>query len=177
MGIKGRLTSTCVTLATVIALMVCDMPALAHHAFSAEFDAKKPVHLEGAVTKVELINPHAWIHIDVRGADGKVSSWMIEAGSPNVLLRRGLTKNTVMPGTRVVVDGYQAKDGSLRANGRDITLPGGRKLFLGSSGTGAPYDDPLANVAPFGACAMLALWLVWNKLTAEKAAADGAGGA
>ena len=177
MGTKGWLTNTCVTLATVIALMVCDMPALAHHAFSAEFDAKKPVHLEGSVTKVELINPHAWIHIDVRGADDKVSSWMIEAGSPNVLLRRGLTKNTVMPGTRVVVDGYQAKDGSLRANGRDITLPDGRKLFLGSSGTGAPYDDPLANVAPFGASAMLAVCMVWNKLTAEKAAADGAGGA
>jgi len=176
-GIKGWLTNTCVTLATVIALMVCDMPALAHHAFSSEFDAKKPVHLEGVVTKVELINPHAWIHIDVRGPDGKVSSWMIEAGSPNVLLRRGLTKNTVMPGTRVVVDGYQAKNGSLRANSRDITLPDGRKLFLGSSGTGAPYDDPLTNVAPFGACAMLALWLFWNKLTAEKGAAGGAGGA
>ena len=177
MGTKGWLTNTCVTLATVIALMVCDMPALAHHAFSAEFDAKKPVHLEGSVTKVELINPHAWIHIDVRGPDGKVSPWMIEAGSPNVLLRRGLTKNTVMPGTRVVVDGYQAKDGSLRANGRDITLPDGRKLFLGSSGTGAPYDDSLTNVVPFGACAMLALWLLWNKLTAEKVAAGGAEGA
>ena len=157
--------------------MVCDMPALAHHAFSAEFDAKKPVHLEGAVTKVELINPHAWIHIDVRGADDKVSSWMIEAGSPNVLLRRGLTKNTVMPGTRVVVDGYQAKDGSLRANGRDITLPDGRKLFLGSSGTGAPYDDPLANIAPLGAGVMLALWLAYNKVTAGNVMAGGAGGA
>jgi Family of unknown function (DUF6152) len=135
------LRNTCVAHAIAIAVIMCAAPALAHHAFSAEFDAKKPVHLEGVVTKVELINPHAWIHIDVQGPDGKVSSWMIEAGSPNVLLRRGFTKNTVVPGTRVVVDGYQAKDGSMRANGRDITLTDGRKLFLGSSGTGAPYDE------------------------------------
>jgi hypothetical protein len=112
----------------------------AHHAFAAEFDAKKPVHLEGVVSKVELINPHAWIHVEVKGPDGKVTSWMIEAGSPNVLLRRGFTKTTVPNGTQVVVDGYQSKDGSMRANGRDITLPDGRKLFLGSSGTGAPYE-------------------------------------
>ena len=121
-------------------MMIAAAPAWAHHAFAAEFDAKKPVHLEGVVTKVELINPHAWIHVDVRAPNGKVTSWMVEAGSPNVLLRRGFTKNTVAPGTHVVVDGYQSKDGSLRANGRDITLPDGRKLFLGSSGTGAPYD-------------------------------------
>lgn len=114
--------------------------ATAHHAFAAEFDAKKPVHLEGIVTKVELINPHAWIHVDVKGPDGQVTAWMVEAGSPNVLLRRGFTKTTVAIGTQVVVDGYQSKDGSMRANGRDITLPDGRKLFLGSSGTGAPYD-------------------------------------
>lgn len=173
---RGWLTNTYVTLATAIALMVSGAPALAHHAFSAEFDAKKPVHLEGAVTKVELINPHAWIHIDVPGPDGKVSSWMIEAGSPNVLLRRGFTKNTVAPGTRVVVDGYQAKDSSLRANGRDVVLPDGRKLFLGSSGTGAPYDDPLANIAPFGTGVMLALWMAYNKLTPEKVAVGGACG-
>src|SRR5579862_7605622 len=115
-------------------------PLWAHHAFAAEFDAKRPVHLEGVVTKVELINPHTWIHVDVKGPDGKVTSWMVEAGSPNVLLRRGFTKMTVAPGTAVVVEGYQSKDGSLRANGRDITLPDGKKLFLGSSGTGAPYD-------------------------------------
>jgi len=121
-------------------LMISAAPVWAHHAFAAEFDAKKPVHLEGVVTQVELINPHAWIHVDVRSPDGKVTSWMVEAGSPNVLLRRGFTKTTVAPGTRVIVDGYQSKDGSLRANGRDITLPDGRKLFLGSSGTGAPYD-------------------------------------
>jgi hypothetical protein len=123
------------------ALSLASVPAWAHHAFAAEFDSKKPVHLAGTVTKVELINPHAWIHVDVTGADGKVASWMIEAGSPNVLLRRGFTKASVPVGTQVVVEGYQAKDGSNKANGRDITLPDGKKLFLGSSGTGAPYDS------------------------------------
>jgi hypothetical protein len=124
-----------------IGALAAAAPAWAHHAFAAEFDAKKPVHLEGVVSKVELINPHAWIHVDVKGANGQVTTWMIEAGSPNVLLRRGFTKTTVSKGTPVVVDGYQSKDGSMRANGRDITLPDGKKLFLGSSGTGAPYDE------------------------------------
>ncbi len=123
------------------ACLIPAAPVWAHHAFAAEFDAKRPVHLEGVVTRVELINPHAWIHVDVKSPDGRVTSWMVEAGSPNVLMRRGFTKNTVAPGTRVVVDGYQSKDGSMRANGKDITLPDGRKLFLGSSGTGAPYDE------------------------------------
>jgi uncharacterized protein DUF6152 len=135
------MTRICVLLTTACALLLATTPALAHHAFSAEFDAKRPVHLEGVVTRVEFINPHVWIHVDVKGQDGTVITWMIEAGSPNVLLRRGFTKTIVPPGTRVVVDGYQAKDGSKRANGRDITLPDGRKLFLGSSGTGAPYDE------------------------------------
>jgi hypothetical protein len=122
-------------------LLLATAPAWAHHAFAAEFDAKRPVHLEGTVSKVELINPHAWIHVEVKGRDGKVTTWMVEAGSPNVLLRRGFTKASVSPGTPVIVDGYQSKDGSMRANGRDITLPDGKKLFLGSSGTGAPYDQ------------------------------------
>jgi uncharacterized protein DUF6152 len=121
--------------------MLSAVPAWAHHAFAAEFDAKKPVHLEGTVSKVELINPHSWIHVDVKNADGTVASWMVEAGSPNVLLRRGFTKTTIAPGTQVVVEGFQSKDGSMRANGRDITLPNGQKLFLGSQGTGAPYDE------------------------------------
>ena len=141
MEMKTWRRNVIIVMAVAVAEILCAAPAFSHHSFSAEFDAKKPVHLEGVVTKVELINPHAWIHIDVTSPDGKVSSWMIEAGSPNVLFRRGFTKNTIAPGTRVVVDGYQAKDGSLRANGRDITLPDGRKLFLGTSGTGAPYDE------------------------------------
>ena len=130
----------CVAAAACAALVLAAAPAWAHHAFAAEFDAKRPVHLDGVVSKVELINPHAWIHVDVTGPDGKVTSWMVEAGSPNVLLRRGFTKAAFPPGTRVIVEGYQSKDGSLRANGRDITLSDGRKFFLGSSGTGAPYD-------------------------------------
>jgi len=123
------------------AMAISAIPAWAHHAFAAEFDAKKPLHFEGTVTKVELINPHAWIHVDVKNADGTMTNWMVEAGSPNVLLRRGFTKQSVAPGTAVVIDGYQSKDGSSRMNGRDITLPGGQKLFLGSQGTGAPDEE------------------------------------
>jgi hypothetical protein len=115
-------------------------PAFAHHAFAAEFDAKKPVKLQGTVTKMEWINPHAWIHIDVKKPDGTVEEWMIEAGTPNTLLRRGFTKDSLKAGTVVMVDGYQSKDGSLRANGRDITLPNGKTLFLGADGTGAPDE-------------------------------------
>jgi len=123
------------------ALILAAAPVWAHHAFAAEFDAKRPVHLEGVVTQVELINPHTWIHVDVSTPDGKVTPWMVEAGSPNVLLRRGFNKNSVPKGIKVVVEGYQSKDGSMRANGKDITLPDGKKLFLGSSGTGAPYEE------------------------------------
>ena len=122
-------------------LLLAAAPALAHHAFAAEFDAKKPVKLRGTVTKMEWINPHTWIHIDVKKPDGTVEEWMVEAGTPNTLLRRGFTKQSLLAGTEVIVDGYQSKDGSLRANGRDLTLPNGQTLFLGSSGTDAPYED------------------------------------
>ena len=121
-------------------LLLAVLPMRAHHAFSAEYDAKKQVRLEGVVTEMEWINPHAWIHIDVTGPDGKVTSWMVEGGSPNILLRRGFTKNTLEKGQKITVDGFQAKDGSNRANGSNITYPDGKKLFLGSSGTGAPVD-------------------------------------
>ena len=122
-------------------LLLAAVPALAHHAFSSEFDVKKPIHFTGVITKVELVNPHAWFHVDVTGPDGKVTSWMIEAGTPNVLLRRGFTKNSVPVGTQVVVDGFQAKDGSFKGSGRDLTLPDGRKLLIGSDGAGAPDGD------------------------------------
>ena len=112
----------------------------AHHAFAAEFDANRPVNFTGKVTKMEWTNPHVWIHVDVKNPDGTVDAWAIEAGTPNVLFRRGFTKDSLLPGTEIVVDGYQAKDGSRRANGRDVTLPDGRTLFLGSSGTGAPDE-------------------------------------
>ena len=115
-------------------------PLSAHHAFAAEFDAKKPVNFKGTVTRVEWVNPHVWIHVAVKKPDGTVESWAIEGGTPNVLFRRGVTKQSLPTGTEVVVDGYQAKDGTRRANGRDLTLADGRKLFLGASGTGAPYE-------------------------------------
>ena len=121
-------------------LLASAVPVVAHHAFSAEFDANRPLQLEGTVTRMEWINPHAWIHIDVTKEDGSTESWMIEGGTPNTLFRRGFTKDSLQPGTKIMVDGYQAKDGSMRANGRDLTLPDGQKLFLGSSGTGAPRD-------------------------------------
>jgi len=124
-----------------IGLLLRVEPVLAHHSFAAEFDAKRPVKLRGTITRMEWINPHAWIHMDVEGPDGKVVNWMIEAGTPNTLFRRGFTKDSLEPGTEILVDGYLSKDGSNRANGRDVTFPDGRKLFLGSSGTGAPYDE------------------------------------
>ena len=118
------------------------IPAWAHHAFSSEFDASKPVKLKGVVTRIEWINPHAWIHLDVKEPDGKITKWMIEGGSPNALIRRGVTQQVLKAGMEISADGYLSKDGSTRANGRDITLADGRKLSVASSGTGAPEDTP-----------------------------------
>ena len=117
-------------------------PVWAHHAFGAEFDVKKPLKLRGSVTKWEMINPHSWIHLDVKGADGKVASWMIEGGSPNSLLRLGFTRNSLPPGTEIIVEGYQAKDGANRGVGANLTFTDGRKLFLGGSAPGADPDRP-----------------------------------
>jgi uncharacterized protein DUF6152 len=137
---RTKLTIGTVAAAGIV-LLFSAFPAKAHHAFAAEFDEKRPVHFADAtVTKVEFINPHSWIHVDVKQPDGTVENWAIEAGSPNILMRRGVTRYTLKAGDKIVVDGYQSKDGSHRANGRDLTLPNGQKLFLGSQGTGAPYE-------------------------------------
>ena len=127
-----------------LGLLMATASVLAHHAFSAEFDASRPVALRGKITKMEWINPHAWMHIEVTTEDGAVENWMIEAGPPGALVRRGWKRDSVVPGTEVLVEGYQALDGSNRANGRDVTFPDGTRLFAGSSGTGAPRDgrDP-----------------------------------
>jgi Family of unknown function (DUF6152) len=124
-----------------IGLFAAAKPVVAHHAFAAEYDVKQPVKLKGTITKMEWINPHSWIHLDVKRPDGTVDSWMVESGPPSGLVRRGFTKNSVPPGIEVTIDGYRAKDGSLQANGQYITLPDGRALFAGTPGTGAP-DAP-----------------------------------
>jgi len=120
-------------IAAAVWLLAAGGAAAAHHSFAAEFDASQPIRLQGTVTRVEWINPHTWIHIDVKEPDGNVVKWMIEGGTPNTLLRNGVTKNALPVGTEIVVDGYKARDGRNRANGRDLTFPDGRKLFLGSS--------------------------------------------
>jgi len=129
------------------ALAVAGVAFLCHRAHAGAPRVRRRVRREQAVhfpeavvTKVELINPHSWIHVDVKNADGTVENWAIEAGSPNVLLRRGITRDTLKPGDKIVIDGYQSKDGSHRANGRDLKLPNGQQLFLGNSGEGAPYE-------------------------------------
>jgi hypothetical protein len=132
------------SLLTGALLLVAGASVSAHHSFAAEFDANQPVQLRGTVVRVEWINPHTWIHLDVKKPDGAVERWMIEGGTPNTLLRRGLTKNSLPQGTEIMVDGYKAKNGTNRANGRDLTFTDGRRLFMGSSGIGAPRDgkDP-----------------------------------
>ena len=120
-------------------------PLSAHHAFGAEFDKDAPIRLEGRIVKLEWVNPHSWIHMEVVGDDGETEEWAVEGGTPNTLLRRGLRRNCLMPGTVIIVDGYQSKDHSLkRANGRDVTFTDGTKIFMGSSGTGAPDDKERA---------------------------------
>jgi hypothetical protein len=114
--------------------------AAAHHSFAAEFDANQPVELRGTITKMEWINPHSWLHIDVKNDDGTTTPWMIEGATPNTLLRRGFSRDTVKAGTEITIIGYRAKNGANRANGRDLILPDGSRLFMQSSGTGAPGE-------------------------------------
>ncbi len=128
-----------VPLAVSLALS-CAASVAAHHAFAAEFDATRPFKIRGTVVKMEWINPHTWIHLDVKNPDGTVTKWMIEGGTPNTLVRRGFTKASLLPGTEITIEGFQAKNGANRANGADMILPDGKRLFMGSSGTGAPKD-------------------------------------
>ena len=125
-----------------VSLLLAAVPVIAHHSFAAEFDSAQPITLNGTVTKMEWINPHAWIHLAVKKADGTVENWEVETGNPSALIRRGFTKNSLPAGIEIVVQGFRAKDGGMRANGRDLTFKDGKKLFVGSSGTGAPDERP-----------------------------------
>lgn len=146
---KTRLIAAITSVAGAFALLMLPASSIAHHAFSAEFDAESPVFLQGEVIKVEWINPHAWVHVNAKLDDGSTKHWMVEGGTPNTLIRAGINKNSLKPGTEIVVRGYQSKDKACRpackANGRDVTFPNGQKIFMGSSGTGAPRDgsDPI----------------------------------
>jgi hypothetical protein len=128
--------------AVALAMLGAAATANAHHSFAAEFDANRPVELQGKVVKMEWINPHSWIHLEVVNQAGVTETWMVEGGAPNALLRRGFNRDSLPAGTEISVQGFQAKDGSLRANGRDITFADGSKLFVGSSGIGAPDERP-----------------------------------
>ena len=129
------------TVVTGLALvLLSSAPVAGHHSFAAEYDGNKPITLRGTVVKMEWINPHAWIHVDVKEANGTVTRWMIEGAAPNALIRRGWNRNSLQPGVEITIEGYLAKDGSKMANGREMTLPDGRRLFAGSSGIGAPYE-------------------------------------
>ena len=132
-----------VVVATMIVVAgVASASLRAHHSFAAEFDGNQPVTLKGTVTKMDWINPHTWMHLDVKNADGTVTKWMIEGGTPNTLVRRGFTKASLLPGTEVTIEGFRAKNGANRANGADMILSNGQRLFMGSSGTGAPKEGP-----------------------------------
>jgi hypothetical protein len=152
MNFRRFIIPTMISAGLLAAATIGVTQAVAHHAFAAEFDGKTPVLLRGKVTKVEWINPHAWVHVNVVGTDGKDTEWMVEGGTPNTLLRSGIDRNSLKIGTDIVVRGYQSKDKACtpicKANGRDVTFPDGRKLFMGSSGTGAPKDGADASEAP-----------------------------
>jgi hypothetical protein len=123
------------------AILVAAAPLRAHHAFSAEFDISKPLKLQGTLRKWEMINPHSWFHVDVKMPDGTVVPWLIEGGSPNQLIRLGVTKNTLAMGTEFIIEGYQARDGTNKAVGRNFQFADGRTLFLGGSAPGAAGTD------------------------------------